>query len=95
MGDKEEVLISILDELIDEELKRFKFSLESIEKKYSCQHIPRSKLEHAQVTDIVSLLIDHYSDHTINVVKDALIHIKKRCLADQLLKKAETGMYSI
>ncbi|MGH0126705.1 UNVERIFIED_CONTAM: hypothetical protein FKN15_029750 [Acipenser sinensis] len=90
MGDKEEVLISILDELIGEELKRFKFSLQSIEKKYACQHIPRSKLEHAKVTDIVSLLIDHYSDHAINMVKDALIHIKKRDLADQLLEKAET-----
>ncbi|XP_058872373.1 NACHT, LRR and PYD domains-containing protein 3-like isoform X1 [Acipenser ruthenus] len=95
MGDKGEVLISILDELIGEELKRFKFSLESIEKKYSCQHIPRGKLEHAQVTDIVSLLIDHYSDHTINVVKDALIHIKKRDLADQLQEKAETVLEEI
>lgn len=81
-----EQLAESFQELVDEELKKFKSKLTYIKMKKKINNIPRAKVMKADNEDLAEILVQHYgSDYAVKVVLKALKKINKRSLAEILL----------
>ncbi|XP_074073586.1 NACHT, LRR and PYD domains-containing protein 10-like [Macrotis lagotis] len=88
------VLMQILEDLIEEELKKFKFQLEDPPLK-TFGPIPRGQLHPAQTVDLAELLIGHYGiNHAAEVTKEVLKIINHRDLAEKLEQAIEKAIKS-
>ncbi|XP_074161158.1 NACHT, LRR and PYD domains-containing protein 10 [Sminthopsis crassicaudata] len=89
------ILMNILEDLIEEELKKFKFQLEDPPLK-DVGPLPRSQLHPAQPVDLAELLIRHYGvNYAVEVTKAVLEIINQRDLAEKLeqaIKKVVTSL---
>ncbi|XP_056651094.1 NACHT, LRR and PYD domains-containing protein 10 [Monodelphis domestica] len=88
------VLMKILEDLIEDELKKFKFQLEDPPLK-EFGPMPRGQLHPAQPVDLAELMIGHYGEnYAVKVAKAVLETINHRDLAEKLeraIEKAENS----
>uniref|UniRef100_A0A7N4P9G6 Pyrin domain-containing protein n=1 Tax=Sarcophilus harrisii TaxID=9305 RepID=A0A7N4P9G6_SARHA len=85
------ILMNILEDLIEEELKKFKFQLEDPPLK-DFGPLPRSQLHSAQPVDLAELLIRHYGvNYAVEVTKAVLEIINQRDLVEKLEQAIEKG----
>uniref|UniRef100_A0A5F8GXQ0 Pyrin domain-containing protein n=1 Tax=Monodelphis domestica TaxID=13616 RepID=A0A5F8GXQ0_MONDO len=78
------VLMKILEDLIEDELKKFKFQLEDPPLK-EFGPMPRGQLHPAQPVDLAELMIGHYGEnYAVKVAKAVLETINHRDLAEKL-----------
>ncbi|XP_068923980.1 NACHT, LRR and PYD domains-containing protein 10-like [Petaurus breviceps papuanus] len=88
------VLMKILEDLIEEELKKFKFQLEDPPLK-EFGPVPRGQLHPAQPVDLAELLIGHYGvNYAVEVTKAVLEMINHRDLAEKLGQAIEKAVKS-
>ncbi|XP_036599656.1 NACHT, LRR and PYD domains-containing protein 10-like [Trichosurus vulpecula] len=88
------VLMKILEDLIEEELKKFKFQLEDPPLK-EFGPMPRGQLHPAQAVDLAELLIGHYGvNYAVEVTKAVLEIINHRDLAEKLEQAIEKAVKS-
>ncbi|CAM4679286.1 up-regulator of cell proliferation-like isoform X1 [Lepidochelys kempii] len=80
-------LLKTLEELEEDELKKFKFKLHEMPLKEGYEHIGRGTLKKVDVIDLADKLISCYEgDYAVEVTVEALKSINKRDLAEQLAK---------
>uniref|UniRef100_A0A8C8VJB9 Apoptosis-associated speck-like protein containing a CARD n=1 Tax=Pelusios castaneus TaxID=367368 RepID=A0A8C8VJB9_9SAUR len=85
-------LVDTLEELGQDELKKFKSKLNTFHVKEGYNTIPRGRLEKADVLDLAQMLIGYYKeDYAVEVTMELLTDINKRDLAERLLKETGTG----
>ncbi|XP_006121159.1 apoptosis-associated speck-like protein containing a CARD [Pelodiscus sinensis] len=85
-------LVDTLDELGQEELKRFKSKLNVFPVKEGYNNIPRGKLEKADVLDLCDMLISFYrEDYALQVTTAIMSDINKKDLADRLCQATGAG----
>ncbi|XP_051846774.1 NACHT, LRR and PYD domains-containing protein 10 [Antechinus flavipes] len=89
------ILMNILEDLIEEELKKFKFQLEDPPLK-DFDPLPRSQLHSAQPVDLAELLIRHYGvNYAVEVTKEVLEIINQRDLVEKLEQAIEKDVKSL
>ncbi|XP_008263720.1 pyrin domain-containing protein 1 [Oryctolagus cuniculus] len=80
-----EQLANSLQELVDEELKKFKSKLTYVKLKKRINNIPKGKIIDADSEDLAEILVQHYgSDYAVKVVLKVLKKIDQRSLAEIL-----------
>ncbi|XP_038260134.1 apoptosis-associated speck-like protein containing a CARD isoform X2 [Dermochelys coriacea] len=85
-------LVDTLEELGQDELKRFKAKLNAFPVKEGYSNIPRGRLEKADVLDVCDKLISYYrEEYAVEVTVKLLTDINERDLADRLCKATGTG----
>lgn len=84
-----ELLLNSLEEMLDEEFKKFKWHL-TMNVLDDYDKIPRAQLEHADRTDTVSKIIQNYKEEgAVKATVTILRKLRMNDLAERLLK-AET-----
>uniref|UniRef100_A0A8C9XEM9 Pyrin domain-containing protein n=1 Tax=Sander lucioperca TaxID=283035 RepID=A0A8C9XEM9_SANLU len=83
MSDKEG-LLKTLDDLADEEFKKFKLFLQQPEILGTSQAIPKNQLENADRLDTVDKIIQTFSHQSVEVVKEVLKKINRNDLVEKL-----------
>ncbi|XP_078127413.1 interferon-induced very large GTPase 1-like [Sander vitreus] len=83
MSDKERIL-KILDDLSDEQFKKFKWILQDPEILVGFQVIPKNQLEYADRLDTVDKIIQTFSHQSVEVVKKVLKEIPRNDLVEKL-----------
>ncbi|XP_075784752.1 up-regulator of cell proliferation-like isoform X1 [Pelodiscus sinensis] len=87
-----EHLLAALEDLGEEELKRFKHKLPKMQLKEGYRAIARGALKKADVLDLSELLINYYKgDYALEVTVEALRSINQRELAEKLAQATGTG----
>ncbi|XP_050812852.1 uncharacterized protein LOC127052808 isoform X2 [Gopherus flavomarginatus] len=90
-----DLLVNILDDLRESELKNFKRKLTDIDLKEGYDHIPKGKLENAKSLEITDLLTGHYTmDYALEVTMIVLEAINRKDLARRLRSVTRTGQES-
>ncbi|XP_038260135.2 pyrin domain-containing protein 1-like [Dermochelys coriacea] len=85
-------LVDTLEELGQDELKRFKAKLNAFPVKEGYSNIPLRRLEKADVLDVCDKLISYYrEEYAVEVTVKLLTDINERDLADRLCKATGTG----
>ncbi|CAM4654891.1 unnamed protein product [Lepidochelys kempii] len=85
----QDILLMILEELVEEQRKKFKLKLGDAELRKGYANIPKGRLEKADVTDMVDLLIRYYQEeYAVEVVINVLDHINDKDLAERLRRKS-------
>ncbi|EMP24527.1 NACHT, LRR and PYD domains-containing protein 12 [Chelonia mydas] len=85
----QDILLMILEELAEEQRKKFKLKLGDTELRKGYANIPKGRLEKADVTDMVDLLIRYYQEeYAVEVVINVLDHINDKDLAERLRRKS-------
>lgn len=83
-------LLNILEDLIEEELSKFKFSLTSIPLAAGYNHIRRGTLQQANAVTLADLLIQYYGEEYSKIVtQEVLKAINQRSLAEKISKFTE------
>ncbi|XP_064415481.1 uncharacterized protein LOC135357244 [Latimeria chalumnae] len=78
------LLARSLGSLEEEELKRFKETLSDLSLETGSSKISKERLERADVSDMVELLISSFSwDSAVKITQDVLIQIEKKDLAER------------
>ncbi|XP_031136385.2 pyrin domain-containing protein 1 [Sander lucioperca] len=83
MSDKE-VLLKTLEDLEDEEFKKFKWFLQDPDILVGFQAFPKNKLEKADMLDTVDKIIQTFSHQSVEVVKKVLKKINRNDLVEKL-----------
>ncbi|XP_040140773.2 interferon-induced very large GTPase 1-like [Ictidomys tridecemlineatus] len=85
-----EFLLTILEDLIEEELSKFKFRLTSIPLAAGYDHIRRGTLQQANALTLADLLIQYYGEeYSKTVTHEVLKAINQRSLAEKISKFIE------
>ncbi|XP_074845943.1 NACHT, LRR and PYD domains-containing protein 3-like [Carettochelys insculpta] len=85
----QDILLTILEELVEGQQKKFKWKLNDIELKKGYANIPRGQLEKADATDMVGLLVSYYQEeYAVEVVINVLNQINDKDLAEKLRRKS-------
>ncbi|XP_039389998.1 apoptosis-associated speck-like protein containing a CARD [Mauremys reevesii] len=85
-------LVDTLEELGQDQFKRFKTKLNVFPVKEGYSNIPRGRLEKADVLDVCDMLISYYQeDYVVEVTVAVLTDINMWDLADRLCKATGTG----
>uniref|UniRef100_A0A8C3SYD9 Apoptosis-associated speck-like protein containing a CARD n=1 Tax=Chelydra serpentina TaxID=8475 RepID=A0A8C3SYD9_CHESE len=85
-------LVDTLEELVQDEFKRFKVKLNVFPVKEGYSNIPRGRLEKADVLDVCDKLISFYrEEYAVELTVEILIDINQRDVADRLRKAIGTG----
>ncbi|VTJ84409.1 Hypothetical predicted protein [Marmota monax] len=83
-------LLTILEDLIEEELSKFKFQLTSIPLAAGYDHIRRGTLQQANALTLADLLIQYYGEeYSKTVTHEVLKAINQRSLAEKISKFIE------
>uniref|UniRef100_K7FF63 NACHT, LRR and PYD domains-containing protein 3 n=1 Tax=Pelodiscus sinensis TaxID=13735 RepID=K7FF63_PELSI len=78
-------MLAILEELEEEQRKKFKFKLNTTELREGYKNIPKGLLQKADVTDMVDLLMKYYQEeYAVEVVINVLDQINNKDLAERL-----------
>lgn len=86
-----ELLLDILEELVDKELRTFQWYLYS-DVLEGFPHIPRSRIEGSDREGTVDLLVKTYGyDNAVTVTVDILTRMKLKLWAETLQKKCKEG----
>nr|XP_006118133.1 NACHT, LRR and PYD domains-containing protein 3-like isoform X1 [Pelodiscus sinensis]XP_006118134.1 NACHT, LRR and PYD domains-containing protein 3-like isoform X1 [Pelodiscus sinensis] len=84
-----DILLAILEELEEEQRKKFKFKLNTTELREGYKNIPKGLLQKADVTDMVDLLMKYYQEeYAVEVVINVLDQINNKDLAERLRRKS-------
>ncbi|KYO43482.1 NACHT, LRR and PYD domains-containing protein 3-like [Alligator mississippiensis] len=84
---KHDLLLHVLEELLEEEIKKFKFKLNYMDLREGYKNIPKGHLEKADVVQLVILLIEYYQEeYAVEVAINVLDDINNKMLADWLRK---------
>uniref|UniRef100_A0A8C8S598 Pyrin domain-containing protein n=1 Tax=Pelusios castaneus TaxID=367368 RepID=A0A8C8S598_9SAUR len=84
-------LVDTLEELGQDELKKFKSKLNRFQVKEGYYRFPPGRLGKAEVLDLVQMLISYYKeDYAVKLTVEFLTDINMMVLAERLLK--ETGV---
>ncbi|XP_066484490.1 uncharacterized protein [Tiliqua scincoides] len=81
-------LTDILEDLKEEDLKRFKDKLHNFPVKEHFDNIPEGQLQHADPLDVKNLLFQYYSDYAIELTIEVLKAANFKQQADRLSKLA-------
>ncbi|XP_066467236.1 uncharacterized protein [Tiliqua scincoides] len=81
-------LTYILEDLKEEDLKRFKDKLRNFPVKERFDNIPEGRLQHADPLDLKNLLFQYYSDYAIELTIEVLKAANLKQQADRLSKLA-------
>uniref|UniRef100_A0A8C4WKN4 NACHT, LRR and PYD domains-containing protein 3 n=1 Tax=Gopherus evgoodei TaxID=1825980 RepID=A0A8C4WKN4_9SAUR len=85
----QDILLTILEELVEGQRKKFKLKLSDTELRKGYANIPKGHLEKADVTDMVDLLIRYYQqEYAVEVVINVLHQINDKDLAERLRRKS-------
>ncbi|KAM9147530.1 apoptosis-associated speck-like protein containing a CARD [Pangshura tecta] len=85
-------LVDTLEDLGQDQFKKFKTKLNTFPVKEGYGNIPRGRLEKADVLDVCDRLISFYrEEYALEVTVELLADINERELADRLRKAAGTG----
>ncbi|XP_039387508.1 NACHT, LRR and PYD domains-containing protein 3-like isoform X2 [Mauremys reevesii] len=85
----QDILLTILEELVEGQRKKFKLKLSDIQLRKGYANIPTGHLEKADVTDMVDLLIRYYQqEYAMEVVINVLDQINDKDLAERLRRKS-------
>nr|XP_034990592.1 pyrin domain-containing protein 1 isoform X1 [Zootoca vivipara] len=86
-------LMCTLENLREDELKKFKLKLHEFPVKKCWDNIPLGKLEKADVVDLSLLLLKFYTgDYAVQVTADVLRTINCRDEAERLLRHCRKGV---
>nr|XP_028560037.1 pyrin domain-containing protein 1-like [Podarcis muralis] len=86
-------LVSTLENLRENELKKFKLKLHEFPVKKGYDNIPRGTLEKADVVDLSLLLLNFYTrDYAVQVTAEVLRTINCRDEAERLLGHCRKGV---
>ncbi|XP_077774090.1 pyrin domain-containing protein 1-like [Podarcis muralis] len=86
-------LVSTLENLRENELKKFKLKLHEFPVEEGYDNIPRGTLEKADVADLSLLLLNFYTrDYAVQVTADVLRTINCRDEAERLLRHCRKCM---
>ncbi|XP_029939754.1 NLR family CARD domain-containing protein 3-like [Salarias fasciatus] len=88
MSSDPEVLLGILDQLLEDDFKRFKFHLSNIGVFEGCRAIPAGQLETLDKPDTARRIHQTYSNHAPELMKLVLEKIGKKHIWDEHTKKA-------
>ncbi|XP_030576333.1 NACHT, LRR and PYD domains-containing protein 3-like [Archocentrus centrarchus] len=78
-----ELLLGILEELVDKELRKFQWFLTNVSEGYT--HIPKSRVDGVDRTGTVDLLVQTYSyDGAVTVTEDILLKMNLKLWAEKL-----------
>lgn len=89
---KHDLLLHVLEELLEEEIKKFKFKLNYMDLREGYKNIPKGHLEKADVVQLVILLIEYYQEeYAVEVAINVLDDINNKMLADWLRKASAEG----
>ncbi|MGH0130869.1 UNVERIFIED_CONTAM: hypothetical protein FKN15_043891 [Acipenser sinensis] len=89
-----DLILKELEELLQEEYRRFTWKLRDVGLKEGYKHIPKSQLENAERIDVVDKMIDFYSDdYAMEVTAETLVAINKLDLADRLKRDVRKCEY--
>uniref|UniRef100_A0A674IVW8 PYD and CARD domain containing n=1 Tax=Terrapene triunguis TaxID=2587831 RepID=A0A674IVW8_9SAUR len=84
-GSSNSLLLETLDDLGEDDLKRFKHKLKRMQLEKGYQAIPWGRLEKGDPVDVTDLLISHYGErYGVEVAVQVLREIKHRALAERL-----------
>ncbi|XP_030636242.1 NACHT, LRR and PYD domains-containing protein 3-like [Chanos chanos] len=81
-----EVLLDILDQLVEKELKRFRWYLTTENVLEGFSHIPKAQLENADAQDTVDKIVDTYGARVVEITLLILRKMKQNNLAEKLQK---------
>nr|XP_033799798.1 apoptosis-associated speck-like protein containing a CARD [Geotrypetes seraphini] len=85
-------LVGSLEELQENQLKKFKRKLNEVDLEEGFDNIPRGRLENADPLDIADLLISFYrEEYGIRVTVDILESINEKKVAEKLRKALQGG----
>uniref|UniRef100_A0A8C9UU69 Pyrin domain-containing protein n=1 Tax=Spermophilus dauricus TaxID=99837 RepID=A0A8C9UU69_SPEDA len=85
-GTSKAFLLTILEDLIEEELSKFKFRLTSIPLAAGYDHIRRGTLQQANALTLADLLIQYYGEeYSKTVTHEVLKAINQRSLAEKIM----------
>ncbi|XP_029939724.1 NACHT, LRR and PYD domains-containing protein 3-like [Salarias fasciatus] len=84
MSSDPEVLLGMLDDLLIDDFKRFKFHLSNVGIFEGCRAIPAGRLETLDKPDTASQIHQTYSNHALELMKLVLEKIGKRNIWDEL-----------
>ncbi|XP_058844879.1 NACHT, LRR and PYD domains-containing protein 3-like isoform X2 [Acipenser ruthenus] len=85
-----DLILKELEELLQEEYRRFTWKLRDMGLKEGYKHIPKSQLENAERIDVVDKMIDFYGDdYAVEVTAETLVAINKLDLADRLKRDVQ------
>ncbi|XP_005289599.2 NACHT, LRR and PYD domains-containing protein 3-like [Chrysemys picta bellii] len=85
----QDILLTILEDLVEGQRKKFKLKLSDTELRKGYANIPKGHLEKADVTDMVDLLIRYYQqEYAVEVVINVLDQINDKDLAERLRRKS-------
>ncbi|XP_058855302.1 NACHT, LRR and PYD domains-containing protein 12-like isoform X2 [Acipenser ruthenus] len=85
-----DLILKELEELLQEEYRRFTWKLRDMGLKEGYKHIPKSQLENAERIDVVDKVIDFYGDdYAVEVTAETLVAINKLDLADRLKRDVQ------
>uniref|UniRef100_A0A670JKK9 Pyrin domain-containing protein n=1 Tax=Podarcis muralis TaxID=64176 RepID=A0A670JKK9_PODMU len=87
---KAERLVSVLENLDEDELKRFKLNLSDSPIRGGYDNIPRGRLMKADVLDLSLLLLGFYMEDAVQVAAEVLRAINCRPEAERLISLSET-----
>uniref|UniRef100_A0A5F9D061 Pyrin domain-containing protein n=1 Tax=Oryctolagus cuniculus TaxID=9986 RepID=A0A5F9D061_RABIT len=89
-------LLSILEDLIEEELVKFKFQLTNIDLAEGYNHVPRGTLQQANAVKLADLLIQYYGEEYSNTVTQQVLKaINQRSLAEKLCHRSLGHLHHI
>ncbi|XP_058855299.1 NACHT, LRR and PYD domains-containing protein 3-like isoform X1 [Acipenser ruthenus] len=85
-----DLILKELEELLQEEYRRFTWKLRDMGLKEGYKHIPKSQLENAERIDVVDKVIDFYGDdYAVEVTAETLVAINKLDRADRLKRDVQ------
>ncbi|MGH0149719.1 UNVERIFIED_CONTAM: hypothetical protein FKN15_052004 [Acipenser sinensis] len=85
-----DLILKELEELLQEEYRRFTWKLRDVGLKEGYKHIPKSQLENAERIDVVDKMIDFYGDdYAVEVTAETLVATNKLDLADRLKRDVQ------
>lgn len=82
---EKEVVLNILDELDEEDFKRFKFYLRECDIIKEKKVIPKARLENADRVDTVGLMVQTKPADVLEITKEVLIKINRNDLGQKII----------
>lgn len=89
------VVLHILDELAEEEFKRFKFYLQEHDILEGNKAIPRVNLERADRVDTVKRMMEIYTTEVLEITKEILIRMSRNDLVQMCSSGPEGQLHKV